>query len=304
MKRLFFSLVFLGAISIVAAQEPVTAGVDSLSTATDGLMEVYEKVNIVNKQPITFAHVREADVIQEWTVWRKLDLRERANLPLYFPTRPKRMGSRVNLFELLMEGVESGEITAYDGMSVSDEFSANNIRTYEHIVSNPSLKFEDTEQRTESPFTGLDTVIVIPGTNVLDEFNVTEMLIKEKWYFNRRLSRLECRVIGIQPIFTFSREAADGGDPRQYMVRVMWIYMDEARPLLARHPVYNDFNEAQNISYDDFFMQHRYDGLIEREGNIYNNRMISEYLSGLDVLHEAYRIKDEIFNWEQDLWEY
>ena len=304
MKRIFFSLVLMGAVMITSAQEPVTAGVDSLATATDGKMEVYEKENIPFKRPITFAHVREADVAAEWTVWRLLDLRQRQNLPLYFPTNPKRMGSRVNLFELLIGGVESGELTAYDPRVIADEFAANQIRTYEQITGNPSLKYEDTEQRTVSPFTGIDTIIIMPGLNVLNDYSPMQLIVKEKWYFNRRLSRLECRVIGLQPIFVFSRLADDGGDATNYRVPVMWIYMDEARPLLARHPVYNDFNEAQNVSYDDFFMQHRYDGLIIKEGNIYDNRMIADYMSGLDVLHEAARIKDEIFNWEQDLWEY
>ena len=304
MKRIFFCLVFLGTSVLLSAQEPVTAGVDSLSTATDGLMEVYEKENIQMKRPIRFAHVREADVAMEWTVWRLLDLRQRQNLPLYFPTAPKRMGSRVNLFELLMTGVETGELTAYDPRVVADEFAANQIRTYDQIVSNPSLMFEGTEQRGQSPFTGADTIILLPGLNVLNEFSPMQLIVKEKWYFNRRLSRLECRVVGLQPIFVFTRPADDGGDPIPYRVPVMWIYMDEARPLLARHPVYNDFNEAQNVSYDDFFMQHRYDGLIFKEGNIYDNRSISDYLSGLDVLHEAARIMDEVFNWEQDLWEY
>ena len=80
--------------------------------------------------------------------------------------------------------------------------------------------------------------------------------------------------------------------------------MPEARPLLARHPVYNNFNDAQNISYDDFFMQKLYDGLIEKQSNVYNNRTIENYVKGIDALHEARRIEMEIFDWEQDLWEY
>jgi len=106
--------------------------------------------------------------------------------------------------------------------------------------------------------------------------------------------------MGILPVFMYLKEGAD--TPTK--VPVCWIYMDEARPLLARHPVFNDFNEAQNISYDDFFMQHRYDGRITKIGNVYNNRAISEYASGLDALYESQRIEQKIFDDEQDLWEY
>jgi hypothetical protein len=87
-------------------------------------------------------------------------------------------------------------------------------------------------------------------------------------------------------------------------MQTMWIYMTEARPILSRHPIFNRFNDAQNQSFDDFFMQNRYDGHIYQISNVYNNRSISEYASGLDVMYEAQRIENDIFDWEQDLWEY
>ena len=146
-------------------------------------------------------------------------------------------------------------------------------------------------------------MLTVEGKDVLRDFDCTRLVIKEKWYFDKRHSMLNYRVIGIQPWFNFSIET-ESGEQRPYNVPVMWIYMPEARPLLARHPVYNDFNDAQNISFDDFFMQKRYFGLIERESNVYNNRPISSYMHGLDALFEAERIERAIFDFEQDLWEY
>ena len=305
-KRIFCSILVSGllAVSIISAQQQATAGVDTSTTAVDSKMEVYLKENIPFKSPIPFATVREADVAQEWTVWREVDLRQRQNLALYFPIAPtRRIGGRVNFSHLLLDGVARGEITAYDPIPISDEFAPNQIRSYEQITSNSGLQFESTESREVSPFTGADTIVITPGLNVIEDYEVNMLWIKEKWYFNSRSSRLECRVIGICPVYIFLR-AVDGGEPRRYMVPVMWIYMDEARPLLARHPVFNDFNDAQNISYDDFFMQHRYFGMIFKQSNIHNNRRISEYMMGLDALHEASSIENEIFNWEQDVWEY
>jgi len=34
------------------------------------------------------------------------------------------------------------------------------------------------------------------------------------------------------------------------------------------------------------------------------NRRLEDYLSGVDLLLEADKIKNEIFNFEHDLWEY
>ena len=43
---------------------------------------------------------------------------------------------------------------------------------------------------------------------------------------------------------------------------------------------------------------------IVQESNAYNNRTIADYTVGLESLLEAERIKESIFNYEQDLWEY
>jgi hypothetical protein len=41
-----------------------------------------------------------------------------------------------------------------------------------------------------------------------------------------------------------------------------------------------------------------------KESNVYNDRGISQYLSGRAAMEESKRIENEIFNFEQDLWEY
>jgi len=41
-----------------------------------------------------------------------------------------------------------------------------------------------------------------------------------------------------------------------------------------------------------------------KESNVYNNRAISQYLTGRDAMLESKKIEQKIFNYEQDLWEY
>ena len=292
---LVLSFLIVGTLS---AQQRSTARVDSATTALDSKIEVYRKENIPYKKPVPYAPVREADILFEYTVWREIDLRQKQNYPLYFPTNPKVIGSRINFFTLLMQGIERGEITPYDPFPTSDEFAMK--ISWEDINTNPSIKGADRTEQQISVFTGNDTVIHVKGKNLLEEESIQRILVKEKIYFDKRHSTLNRRVIGIRPDFMVLREGAD----QPVRVPVCWIYFDEARPLLSRHAVYNDYNEAQNISYDDFFMQHRYNGLIRKIGNIYNNREIGEYASGLDALYEAQRIEQMIFDDEQDLWEY
>ncbi|MDR2037948.1 MAG: gliding motility protein GldN [Bacteroidales bacterium] len=295
MKRIssvFLGLGLLMMAPVLIAQE---ATVDTSNTVLDYKKEVYEKVNIPFKKPIPYAYVREADVTFDRTVWRMVDLREKRNLQLYYPTA--NIGSRVNLVNLLLKAVDSGEITAYDTGDPNNEFVRGMTK----------------EELDQSFGSRQDTIMVqdADGNMIAQSRNlerqvdqVKRLLIKEKIYFDKRRSVLDREVIGICPIRVYSRDdgGEEGGDI--IMVQTMWILMAEARPILARHPVFNTHNDAQNISFDDFFMMHRYDGHIYQISNVYNNRSISEYASGVEALYEAQRIENEIFDWEQDLWEY
>ena len=46
---------------------------------------VVKREHIMNRKPIPYAPVREADVMWKRRIWRVIDLREKINLPLYFP---------------------------------------------------------------------------------------------------------------------------------------------------------------------------------------------------------------------------
>jgi len=289
--RVFLGLSLLAVAGALSAQQAV---VDSSKTALDAKIEVYRKENIPFKKPIPFPYVREADVTQQWTVWRMIMLNEKQNLVLYYPTA--NIGSRMNLINILLKGIESGELKAYDPNDDHNEF-AREISMAE-IDQYFGAKIDTIEVSDE--YGNMVRQIRETGRKT-DE--IKRLLIKEHWYFDRKHSVLNCRVVGICPIRVYLRDGADE-DSRPEMMKTMWIYMPEARNILARHPVYNRFNDAQNISFDDFFMQNRYDGMIYKISNVYNNREINEYASGLDALYEAQRLHYEIFDWEQDLWEY
>ena len=83
-----------------------------------------------------------------------------------------------------------------------------------------------------------------------------------------------------------------------------WIYFPEYRDLLAKYEVFNQFNNSNNISFDDLFMQRRFSSFIYAEANVYDNRKIVDYSTGDDALYEAEKIKQQLFEVEHDLWEW
>ena len=129
---------------------------------------------------------------------------------------------------------------------------------------------------------------------------IKQLLLYEEWYFDKKLSKLDVRIIGICPIRIYFNEATN----TQRREQTFWIRYDEARDVLARNEVFNPYNDAQRISFDDLFMQRRFSSYIYGESNVFDDRTIIEYTTGKDAMFEAERIKTELFNFEHDLWEY
>lgn len=253
----------------------------------------FTSTDISEKKPMPLPDVREADVLWSKKVWRIIDLREKMNLPLYYPT--VETDGLKNLITLLLDGVESGLITPYDAR-LDDDFKVP--MTYEQVQE--AFGAEESTEETIDFDTGERKMVTIQGE--IRPGEIKQYMIKEEWYFDKQSSSLNVRIIGICPIREFTRDIDQPGQVQR--TKVFWVYYPEARKLLATNKVLNPYNHAQSMSFDDLFIKRFFNSYIVRESNVYNNRDISAYLSGKDAMLESKRIENEIFNFEQDLWEY
>ena len=265
--------------------------------AQDLKTEVYVNEHIPFKKPIPYPYVREADVMWSKIIWRMIDLRQKQNLPLYYPTKP--IGKRMNLTDLLLWGIENEGITPYSTDDPLNEFKVP--MTKEQI----DFKFDALAKKEQvlNVNTGLMEEVDVAGERHTDE--IKQLLIKEKWYFDKQSSVLRVRIVGICPLRVYNR-VDDSGMPTEEILKMQtfWIYYPEARNLLSKGIIYNRMNDAQQISFDDFFQQRRFSSFIYAESNVYNNRLVSEYTIGVESMYESDRIKNKIMDFEHDLWEY
>ncbi len=284
MKR---TLLFLGLLIFLL-------GETSIETKAQIIDGAYKRNDIYKRKPTPLPYVREADVMWSKMVWRIIDLREKMNQTLYFPT--KEIQGRRNLVNLFVEGVKDGKLTAYDAKE-DDEFKVP--MTFDQVkeafgATTRTMKVRDidTGEMVDKPVTG----------EVRSE-EVKQFMVKEEWYFDKQTSTLNVRVIGICPIKEFYRDE-DVNQETVVRRQLFWIYYPEARELMAANEVFNPLNTARNSSYDDIFLKRRFNSYIVKESNIYDNRNISQYLVGKDAMIESKRIENEIFDYEQNLWEY
>jgi len=254
----------------------------------------YQQENdFAKRKAITYPFVREADVMWSKVTWELIDLREKMNLPLYYPNDT--LHGRKSLIMAITEGIRNGQLFAFKPNFKNNafEFDQNNI-----IIPDSLGDLDKNE-------------VPIPNTNTfvqrwsLDE--ITQILIKEVWYFDRKTSQLNSEIIGICLIREYNKvmgpPTSSGFPTEKRMNYLFWIYYPDARDYLATIPVYNPNNNTELYSFDDLFVNRKFKANFVRESNVYNDRLITDYLSDRDAQLESERIKKEIFDYEQDLWE-
>ena len=280
-------LIFFGGLALMFG----TPKQEAKAQVIDG---AYKRTDLYNRKPTPLPFVREADVMWRKKVWRIIDLREKMNQPLYFPT--KEIEGRFNLVNLLLEGIKNGKLTAYDA-KIDDEFKIP--MTFDQVkeafgATTRTRKIRDVD-------TGELVEKTVPGEIRAEE--IKQFMIKEEWYFDKQASSMNVRIIGVCPIREFYRDE-DANQENVQRQQVFWIYYPEARELLAGNEIFNPQNTARNASFDDIFLKRKFNSYIVKEENIYNNRDISQYLSGKNAMLESRKIENSIFDYEQNLWEY
>jgi len=256
----------------------------------------YEKIHTLNRKPVPFQYVREADVMWSKIIWRRIELSEKANQHLYYPTQPQ--DGRMSLIDVLLEGIHTQGLTAYNP-DLTDEFSS--IITEKEVHQRMGAQ---TRQQEVETLDGEGSEVKIIDEPYHSE-QVKAYMLKELWFFDKQRSVLEVRIIGICPLRLFAKEGEEDdaeGVPQQK--KAFWIYYPEARKILSNAECFNLQNDAARLSYEDIFEKRYFSSYIVQESNVYNNRMIAEYTTGQEALLEAEKIKETIFNFEQDLWEY
>lgn len=250
---------------------------------------IYYGDDMLTAKPIPLEPVRKADIMWSKRIWREIDMRQKMNQPFYYPIEPH--NNWRNFITVIMDALKEGSITAYDVSGGTDEFLVP--LNYQEVIARQRDTNHVELTRPFPPYDKYDTVIY----SEFDPSKVTRVRIKEDWYFDKKRSQMLFRILGICPVMIKERNGEEYSEP------LFWIYYPEARPVLAHAEVFNRFNDAARRTYDDVFMKRFFNSYIYKEENVYDRR-ISEYAQGLDALLEAERIKNDLLNFEQNLWQY
>lgn len=245
---------------------------------------------------------RQEDIVWSRVVYRVIDMRDKQNYQLYFPTRPT--NTHKNLFRLMLEAVEGG-INVYkrnprdikpkfDELLTGEELSR--VFAYDEFPENNLIQVDPlTEERSINPDQYMRYIR-----------NQIKFLIQEVIFFDINTSRLYTKIIAIAPMYALHPDNMINNDTMAYFRNsvLCWFAFDELRPYMIKQVVTPKSNNSQYTTYDDFFSQKLYSSYLLGESNMYSRMLLEQSLNEETLRAEQKRIEKELMNFEQDLWEH
>jgi gliding motility associated protien GldN len=252
---------------------------------TSGEHNSYVKVAVRERPVIAYPELREADVKFSRRVIRCIDVRQKMNKQLEWPRQP--------LNRLLYEGLTKGTIIPYKSDSL---LSFYNTEDFSKRGGEEIIVFISTDP--DDPTIGRDSVYQEPY-----KFEkIRKYWVMEDWIFDYKHSVFKPRIIALAPIFAPAYGGITGKEQP-----LCWLKMDEIRPLLAGTEMFNRYNDAARLSFDDFFQMRIFDSYIIYESNVFDNyiNLFQEYENDpIGSLLKSDEIKNDLFIFEHDLWQF
>ena len=255
------------------------------------------------QNPIAYGYVDDRDVLWSKTIWEIVNLNERINFPYYYPTIDNGFLSetRKSLFRVLYDNIAEGNITE---IYSSSYFNDNEKLTFDDLGEKLEMRNLST-MGIEKSNAGEEVTDDDYDTYTIQSDKIEQYLIKGTWYFNKRLGELKYRLLGIAPVAPDVSTLSQGPEAmKDALVPLFWVWFPDARESLSNSKVFNTKNSSQPITFDHMLNSRRFNAIIYKEENVYEDREVKEYIyeDALRQLLESERIKSLIRDFEQDMW--
>ncbi len=296
------NVILVGAVSLLPISIMAQANILNAKKPEDIGKKTANQLAMDDDVPLEYGYVDDRDILWSKTIWEVIDLDERVNFPLYYPTDTVDIGSdRRSLYDVFLKNIKNGKLTD----------------VYVDSYFTEKRKFEDLKATlTRIDTTDLGYEQINAGEALSPEYvnrrditaaDIEEYRIKGIWYFDKRQGELKYRLLGIAPVAPDVNFVDDESmSPGDNKVELFWVWFPSARKILHDAKVYNQRNSAQPISFDMLLNARRFNGVIYKEDNVHGDRKIEDYIAdnALFQLLESNRIKEAIRDREQDMWAY
>lgn len=292
----------IGALSLLPISIMAQANILNAKLPEEIGVKTEAQIEQDNDAPLEYGYTDDRDILWSKTIWEVIDLDERVNFPLYYPTDTIGIGAdRRSLYHVLMKNIKNGTLT-----EVYTDSYFTEKRKFEDLTATLS-KVDTTDLGYEQINAGEQLSAEFINQRDLNAADIEEYRIKGIWYFDKRQGELKYRLLGIAPVAPDVNFVDDESvDPGENKVELFWVWYPAARQVLHEAKVYNQRNSARPITYDMLLNARRFNAVIYKEDNVHGDREIDDYIfdNALFQLLESKRIKEVIRDREQDMWAY
>ena len=231
-----------------------------------------QQVEANDDTPLAYGFIDDRDILWSKTIWEIVDLDDRINFPYYYPTDTLNLGpDRRSLFHVLKKNLRNGKIKeVYD-----DDYFQSKL-TYQEILDK-LVAIDTLEAGIEQLNAGEELDPQYINRRTITAAEIRQYRIKGTWYVNKRLGELKYRLLGIAPVAP-DVYTLDLPEEEQDLVELFWVWFPDARKSLNASKVFNNRNSSQPITYDHMLNSRRFNSLIYKEENVYEDRKIEEYI--------------------------
>lgn len=250
---------------------------------------VYDRVQHINT-PLRPQEVRENDLMYKKRIWREIDIREKQNMAFRYPGDDYTGGGQ--FIEIILDAVSKGKIKAYSNMDDRFTTALTKEQIIDMLVGQPDTTW------VTNPETQQETMVIKRR-----EFNpdiVTKYRLKEEWYIDRNIGRMQRQIIGIAP---FKDIYNDDGSFRASQA-VFWLYYPEITSMLAQYEVFNPDNDVARMTWYEFFEGRYFASRIIKVSNPFDYSFKEKGMGNLEALYEGQKATELLFNKEHDMWVY
>lgn len=220
--------------------------------------------------------------------------------------------------------------------------SAQPTATEETVTTGKGKKKKTVKKKTAAPSIDPDTVLIHLDGNwykirkndiaanvdriVTSTEKVKALKLMGMWYIDKRDTQLRYRLLGLAAMgedpngaklkAAEAQAMASSGQPvdpnslsKPELIDLFWIYYPDARQVLSSNYIFNAKNATSDITFDDVLNARRFSSVIYKVNNGLGrggSGVIDEYIpnDAEGQLEESDRIKAQILQMENDMWNY
>ncbi|WP_337042574.1 type IX secretion system ring protein PorN/GldN [Emticicia sp. 17c] len=283
-----------------------------IALITSQLAVAQEKTNN-HLNPLSVRPVHDSNVMYKVTLWRKIDLREKMNQPLFAK------GSEIT--KHLIDAVKAGLLDAYSTDSLTTKLTLEQFSERLQIkeeggglsqeekdagfssASDDGWGGGDTGGKTKPDSSGFggNTSSGLSSATEYFPSQLTTLELKEDWIFDKQRSRQYFDILSLGVIIPAEQTTLGFDRPVAY-----FKYKDLERYFRSNPKCiwYNAANVAQHKNLADAFELRLFHGRITKRSNAADRDLDDIYKSAREGLLKSEQLEHELMEFEHNLWEY